>query len=224
MTFSIVARCPDTGHLGVGAATAMPAVGKLLAHAAADIGAVATQARLNPYLGIDGLRLLQHGHSAEVVREILVARDPRAERRQFAVLDRDGRTAAWTGGNCIDWAGHQEHENFSVQGNRLAGPEVLEAMAEAFRAGAGEPLDERLMLALEAGARAGGDTQGERSAAIYIVEEEEYPLWDIRVDEHSEPFAELRRLHDLFRDELIPQIRRMPTRRDPSGDACEVDA
>jgi uncharacterized Ntn-hydrolase superfamily protein len=224
MTFSLIARCSSTGMYGVAAATAMPAVGKLLTHAHPRTGAIATQARLNPYLGIDGIRLLKQGRTAEEVLQILSANDPRAEARQFAVIDREGRTAAWTGKECIDWAGHLSGDGFSTKGNRLAGREVLEAAAQAFRDSAGKPLDERFMEALEAGDRAGGDTEGEKSATIYIVDREEYPLWDIRVDAHPDPFAELRRLHDIFDRELLPEIRRMPTRRNPAGSDEEHQA
>ena len=224
MTFSLIARCPLTGQFGVAAATAIPAVGKLLTHAVAGVGAVATQARLNPYIGIDGVRLLQNGRSAREVAEILRDRDPRAEDRQFAVIDREGNTAAFTGSDCLDWAGHQENEGFSVQGNRLTGKDVLDKVAEAFRQSADKSLDERLMEALEAGDSVGGDRHGERSATIYIVEKEEYPLWDIRVDANPDPFSELRRLHDIFARKLIPEIRRMPTRANPAGSAEEHDA
>ena len=224
MTFSLVARCPDSGHFGIAAATAIPAVGKLLTHAEGGVGAVATQAKLNPYLGIDGIRLLQFGRSAAEVRDILAAGDPRAQTRQFAVLDREGRTAAWTGSDCIPWAGAIEQEDLSVQGNRLTGPDVLTAVVDAYRASAGKPLDERLMEALEAGDSVGGDKEGERSATIYIVGREEYPLWDIRVDAHPDPFTELRRLHDIFSRVLIPEIRGMPTRANPAGEPSEHDA
>lgn len=217
MTFSLIARCPSTGQMGVAAATAMPAVGKLLTHAQAGVGAVATQARLNPYIGIDGLRLLQQGRAAAEVRDILAGQDPRAQDRQFAVLDREGRTATWTGEDCLFWAGAQEYEDFSVQGNRLTGEDVLDAIATTFRDTSGKSLDERFMEALEAGDALGGDRKGERSATIYIVDKEEYPLWDIRVDAHPNPFTELRRLHDIFSRQLLPEIARMPTRANPAG-------
>jgi uncharacterized Ntn-hydrolase superfamily protein len=224
MTFSIIARCAETGQIGIAAATAVPAVGKLLTHASAGVGAVATQAKLNPYLGIDGVRLLEQGRSAEEVRDILARGDPRAGQRQFAVLDRSGHTAVWTGDQCIQWAGARASEGVSVQGNRLAGPHVVEAALQCFRESAGKPLDERLMEALEAGDRAGGDRHGDRSATIYIVDKEEYPLWDIRVDAHPEPFAELRRLHDVFSRSVVPEILGMPTRANPAGEASEHDA
>ncbi|CAN5162226.1 MAG: DUF1028 domain-containing protein [Pseudomonadota bacterium] len=224
MTFSLIARCPDSGFFGIAAATAVPAVGKLLTHARGGVGAVATQAKLNPYLGIDGIRLLQQGRSAAEVRDILASQDPRADHRQFAVLDRQGTTASWTGGGCIPWAGAIEDENFSAQGNRLTGRDVLEEVVRCYRESAGKPLDERLMEALEAGDSVGGDRKGERSATIYIVGREEYPLWDIRVDAHPDPFTELRRLHDIFRRQLIPEIRDMPTRANPAGEPAEGDA
>src|SRR5690606_24655268 len=120
MTFSIVARCPRSGQFGVAAATAMPAVGKLLSHAAAGIGAVATQAQINPYLGLDGLRFLQQGSSAQQVLERLSRIDPVMAMRQCAVVDRAGRVACWTGADCLPWAGSCAGEQFTVQGNRLA--------------------------------------------------------------------------------------------------------
>lgn len=224
MTFSLIARCPETDMFGVAAATAIPAVGKLLTHANGGVGAVATQAKVNPYLGIDGLRLLEHGRTAKEVLDILSEQDPRAGTRQFAVIDRNGTTAAWTGDECIPWAGALEREDYSVQGNRLTGPDVLEEMAKAFEASSGKPLDERLMEALEAGDRVGGDLKGERSATIYIVGREEYPLWDIRVDAHPDPFTELRRLHDIFARKLIPEIKAMPTRANPAGEEGEHEA
>lgn len=224
MTMSIVARCVETGQFGVAAATAVPAVGKLLTHALPGVGAVATQARLNPYLGIDGLALLREGLEAAEVRERLAAMDPRSDLRQFAVIDAAGRTAAWTGAGCPGWAGARGQDGFSVQGNILTGPEVLEAMAAAFAETAGRPLADRFLRALEAGVAAGGDARGERSATIYIVEAEEYPLWDIRVDDHPDPVAELRRLHGVFAERLVPEIRRMPTRANPAGEHGEEPA
>lgn len=217
MTFSLIARCPESHQFGIGATTAVPAVGALLTHAVAGVGAIATQAKLNPYIGIDGIRLLKNGRTADEVMGILRDSDPCAKDRQFAVIDRAGKTAAFTGSDCLRWAGHQSHEGYSVQGNRLTGEAVIERVAKCFEHSAGKPLAERLMEALEAGNSVGGDRDGELSATIYIVDKEEYPLWDIRVDSHPDPFAELRRLHDIFAKRLIPAIRRMPTRENPAG-------
>ncbi|MDH0621895.1 DUF1028 domain-containing protein [Pseudomonas chengduensis] len=221
MTFSIVARCPRSGQFGVAAATAMPAVGKLLSHAAAGAGAVATQALVNPYLGLDGLALLRQGLSAKEVLERLKATDPCMELRQCALIDAQGDSLCWTGDKCLPWAGSLSGEQFSVQGNRLVGPQVLDAVAEAFRHAEKRPLIERLIEALAAGDRCGGDRHGESSAVIYVVDQEAYPLWDIRVDHHLDPVAELRRLHDVFAREVLPEILAMPTRDNPAGKAAE---
>lgn len=221
MTFSIVARCPRTGQFGVAAATAMPAVGKLLSHAAAGAGAVATQAQVNPYLGLDGLALLRQGLSAKEVLERLKDTDPCMELRQCALIDAQGDSLCWTGEKCLPWAGSLSGEQFSVQGNRLVGPQVLDAVAEAFRHAEESPLIERLIEALAAGDRCGGDRHGESSAVIYLVDQEEYPLWDIRVDHNLDPVAELRRLHKVFAREVLPEILAMPTRDNPAGLAAE---
>ncbi|MGE8295494.1 MAG: DUF1028 domain-containing protein [Pseudomonas sp.] len=221
MTFSIIARCPHSGQFGVAAATAMPAVGKLLSHAAAGAGAVATQAQVNPYLGLDGLDMLRHGLSAQEALQRLRSSDPCMELRQCALIDARGDTVCWTGDKCIPWAGSLTGEQFSVQGNRLVGPQVLEAVAGAFRQAPERPLIERLIEALAAGDRCGGDRHGESSAVIYVVDQEEYPLWDIRVDHHLDPIAELRRLHDVFAREVLPEILAMPTRDNPAGKAAE---
>ena len=221
MTFSIIARCPRSGQFGVAAATAMPAVGKLLSHAAAGAGAVATQAQVNPYLGLDGLALLRQGLSARQVLERLKATDPCMELRQCALIDAQGDSLCWTGEKCIPWAGSLAGEQFSVQGNRLVGPQVLDAVSEAFRHAEKRPLIERLIEALAAGDRCGGDRHGESSAVIYVVDQEEYPLWDIRVDHNLDPVAELRRLHKVFAREVLPEVLAMPTRDNPAGLAAE---
>lgn len=217
MTFSIVARCPRTGEFGISATTALPAVGKLLTHASPGAGAIATQARLNPYLGIDGIRLLQSGMSAQEAIAALGETDPRMDRRQLGVIDRDGTTAIWTGEGCKPWAGGASHRDFCVQGNRLEGPQVIEAAVIEFRQSESQPLVERLVRALAAGMAAGGDRKEERSATVYVVATEEYPLWDIRVDDHDDPIGELVRLHGVFDRELLPHIRRMATRANPAG-------
>jgi uncharacterized Ntn-hydrolase superfamily protein len=221
MTCSIVARCPRTNQFGVAATTAVPAVGKLLTHAAPNAGAIATQARLNPYLGIDGMRFLEQGYSARETLDRLIASDPRAQARQVAVLDGNAGTAVWTGNECLDWAGSIERAGFSVQGNRLAGPEVLDAMVSAFMKKPEASLDERFIETLEAAIAAGGDREGEISATIFIMDTEEYPLWDIRADHHTNPVKELRRLHTVFAEEVLPEIRAMPTRAEPGGSETE---
>ncbi|GGK06840.1 pilus assembly protein [Pseudomonas matsuisoli] len=195
----------------------MPAVGKLLSHAAAGYGAVATQAQINPYLGLDGLRLLCEGHTAEEALALLQGTDPCMTLRQVALIDANARTACWTGDDCLPWAGSRQGEGYSVQGNRLAGKHVIDAVANAFLDRAEQPLIERLLEAVAAGDATGGDRHGESSATLYVVDQEAYPLWDIRVDQHLDPVTELRRLHDVFAREVVPEILRMPTRANPAG-------
>lgn len=214
LTFSVVARCTRTGKCGVGAATAANAVGKLAVHAMAKHGAIATQAMVNPYIGYDGLRLLERGYDARAALERLVANDPHPGLRQVGIVDSEGNAAAWTGSENIPWAGHRQGRGFTVQGNRMAGPDVLDAAVATMHATEGRELAERLLLALEAGDAKGGDRKGERSGNIVVYDTEEYPQWDIRVDDHDEPIRELRRLFHLFQRELLPHVEKMPTRED----------
>ncbi|MEV5690021.1 DUF1028 domain-containing protein [Micromonospora globbae] len=220
MTFSIAARCPRTGQLGVGALTARPAVGKLVAHVHADGGAVATQATPNPFLAYDGLPLLHEGRSPQDVLTVLLARDPGREVRQVGMVDRQGRAYAFTGSRARHWAGHHTGPGYAAQGNRLVGPETLAEIVRVFEESRELDLAERLVLAIEAGEEAGGDRQGARSATVTVIGGEPYPIWDVRVDDAEHPAAELRRLHGVFREEVLPTIERLPTRDDPMGEAA----
>lgn len=217
MTFSAIARCPRTGQLGVGAVTGTPGVGTLLTWALRGVGAIATQAWVNPYLGVDGLDLLDNGHPAQKALEAVIAMDDGREQRQLGIVDGKGRTAVWTGQECEEWAGHRTGDGWTVQGNMLRSGETVEACAEAVAAGVDLDLVERLIRALEAGAAAGGDKRGARSATVYVVDTEQFPLWDLRIDDDREPLLALRRLHEAFAKELLPQIRRLPTREDTLG-------
>lgn len=216
-TFSISARCPRTGMLGVAVSTAVPAVGGICPFIKPGVGAISTQSWVNPYLGIDGLKLLESGLSAREALDRLMADDPGRDVRQLGIVDAAGRSAAYTGRGCVDWAGHIEGDGFSVQGNMLVGGATIEAMAEAAEMSAAFPLHERLMAVLEAGQAAGGDKRGKQSAALKIYKVEEYPWLDIRVDEHRHPVAELRRVFEIAKAQLLPFIDGMPSRHDPIG-------
>jgi uncharacterized Ntn-hydrolase superfamily protein len=217
MTFSLVAHDPVTGHLGVTAMTGMPGVGKLVAHARAQLGAAASQAMMNPYLAFDGLEALGKGVSAEEALQQLIEADPGREGRQFGLVDARGGAAAYTGSLPDDWKGHRIRPHLACQGNRLAGPEVLDDAIEAFLDHEGEPLVERFLAALDAGEAAGGDTMGHRSATVVVMGTELYPIWDIRIDASDDPLRELHERHDTFAEELIPEILMLPTRDDPLG-------
>ncbi|MEW6404481.1 MAG: DUF1028 domain-containing protein [Chloroflexota bacterium] len=197
MTFSIVAHCPQTGDLGVAVSTAIPAVGAINPFARARVGAIATQGWSNPYLGIDGLSLLAQGLSAAEVLEQLLKVDADKERRQLSIVDAYGGVAAFTGDEVQPWKGQRTGEGYITAGNFLISGETIQAMAEAFKTAHG-PLGKRLLLALEAGQAIGGDRRGKASAALLVVRDEEYPYIDLRVDEHAEPVAELRRIFDIY--------------------------
>jgi uncharacterized Ntn-hydrolase superfamily protein len=216
-TFSIAARCKRTGMLGVAVSTAVPAVGAICPFVEAGVGAIATQSWVNPYLGIDGLALLRQGLTAPEALAKLLAEDRGREVRQIGVVDAQGRTAVHTGADCVDWAGHIEGDNFTVQGNMLVGAATIDAMAEAAARSEASPLYERLMLVLEAGQAVGGDKRGKQSASLKIYKTEAYAYLDLRVDEHRNPVAELRRVLEVAKHQLLPFIDGMPSRADPIG-------
>ena len=214
-TFSIAARCSRTGMLGVAVSTAVPAVGGLCSYIKEGVGAIATQSWVNPYLGIDGLKLLEEGLSAEEALTKLLADDPGRDSRQMGIVDAQGRVAAYTGASCVTYAGHILGSGFTVQGNMLVGVETINAMAAAAKASEASDLTERLMLVLEAGQAAGGDKRGKQSAALKVFNREAYPWLDIRVDEHRNPVAELRRIFEIAKHQLLTFTKGMPTRANP---------
>ena len=221
MTFSIVAWDPNTGMTGVAVSTKHLAVGALVPHAKAGIGAIATQAQTNPMLGIRGLRILERRTAAEsvydetpadAVIEVLLRDDDCRNERQVHLVDHNGHTAAWTGSDCVDWSGHFTFENFSVAGNMLVSQDTLLAMAETYQYAQQEEFCDRLIRALEAGDAAGGDKRGRQSAALYVMHTEVYPYLDLRVDHHANPVAELRYLFEESRKEYYQSFRRsMPS-------------
>lgn len=214
MTFSVVAYCRRTGQIGVGASTALQSVGKLACHGIPQVGVAASQALLNPYLAYDGLRLMQRGASAQEALDKVLALDDKRENRQVGMADMHGRTAVWTGSENIPWAGHRQGDGFATQGNRLAGPNVLDHVVETMNRTVHLELPERLVLALQAGELQGGDTKGERSANIMVFGPEEYPLCDIRIDDHDDPLHELGRLYRLYVEEILPNMSILPRRED----------
>jgi uncharacterized Ntn-hydrolase superfamily protein len=217
MTWSIIAKDPETGAFGVAVTTKFFAVGALCPYGAAQIGALATQALVNPLYGHDGMRLLAEGRSAEDIVAILTAGDPGREVRQLHVIDREGRTAAHTGRECVDWCGHLTDEGVSVAGNMLAGPAVIEATLDTFKTRGDLPFSERLLAALDAGQAEGGDKRGKQSAAIKIWRTEPYPVLDLRVDDHAEPLEELRRLYAVAHERFLAFMDAMATRANPGG-------
>lgn len=215
-TFSIAARCPEGRSFGVAVATARPNVGSLVPFVSLR-GAIATQARVNTDLGRRGLALLTAEVPIEIALRALLEADSDREIRQLHGVDAQG-VFAFTGGECVEWAGHRtgeggEGEGYTVAGNMLTGPEVLEAMAAAFEGSAELELSERLLRALEAGQAAGGDKRGKQSAALLVAAPESRYYHNLRVDEHADPVPELRRIYDL----VVEHSRRIEREYGPEG-------
>ncbi len=210
MTWSIVARDPETGALGVAVTSCFFAVGALIPHIAPGIGAIATQAVVNRGYGAAGLRALADGTPVDAAIDALAAADEGRDVRQLHAIDADGRTAAFTGARCPVWAGSLAGDGVSVAGNTLAGRAVAEATLAAFERRADQPFAERLIAALAAGEAAGGDARGRQSAALLIRGVEGVPDVDLRADDHAAPIDELARLLAVHRDDFTPVARLFP--------------
>jgi uncharacterized Ntn-hydrolase superfamily protein len=217
VTWSIIAKDEPTGRIGIVVATRFFAVGAMVPHIKTGVGAVATQAFINPLYGPQGLALLERGLGADETIARLTAVDQGRDNRQLHIMDKAGRFAAYTGAACIDWCGHAVRSTFSIAGNMLAEPTVLTETIRAYEAAPGLPFARRLISAMQAGEAAGGDKRGKQSAALLIHDGEDYPLYDLRVDDHVDPLAELARLQEVARDRFVHVRRWMPSRANPSG-------
>jgi uncharacterized Ntn-hydrolase superfamily protein len=202
-TYSIVGCDLEASQWGVAVQSKFLAVGSVVPWAEAEVGAVATQAYANPSYGPNGLTLLREGLSANEVVERLTAADDGRDDRQLGVVDARGGSASWTGPGCNDWAGGRTGAGYAAQGNILVGEETVAALAETFEANPGRALAERLVEALAAAQAAGGDSRGQQSAALLVVERNggyaqlSDVLVDLRVDDHERPIEELRRIYEL---------------------------
>lgn len=226
MTYSIVARHRETGHLGIAVASRFFAVGALVPHIRSSKCAVATQAFVNPLWGIEAADRMAAGEVSADVLADLVSRDGNEKQRQAHMIDASGVSVAHTGAECIDWCGHVIGDGVSVAGNMLAGEAVVGETLAAYEANRKQPFAERLMTAMEAGAAAGGDKRGTQSAALVIHRDEPYPWLDLRADDHPDPLAELRRLYDVAHERFIHFAAAMPTVETFSGlaDRAPLDA
>jgi len=216
LTWSIVARGAD-GAFGIAIASRFFAVGMLCPHTRSGVGAVATQALVNPHYGPKGLDLMQGGVLPSSVVQKILAEDEGRNHRQVHLINAQGKVAAHTGSACIDWCGHLAGDGFSVAGNMLTGPEVIQATAEKFLKEKNLTFAERLISALHAGEAAGGDKRGKQAAALRIHTTEEYPSLDIRVDDHEDPIVELKRLYAKSRERFQPFATCLPSRARPAG-------
>jgi uncharacterized Ntn-hydrolase superfamily protein len=205
-TYSIVACDLDAEEWGVAVQSKFLAVGAIVPWGEPHAGAVATQSYANPRYGPEGLSLLREGRSAERVVEQLTAADEGRAQRQLGVVDRTGLGASYTGEECLDWAGGRTGAGYAAQGNILVSSETVDALAETFEASPGRPLAERLLDCLDAAQSAGGDSRGQQSASLLVVSPGggyaglSDAVFDLRVDDHELPLAELRRLHALHQE------------------------
>jgi len=216
MTWSIIAR-DASGAFGVAIASRFFAVGALCPHARSGVGAVATQALVNPMYAQAALAALAEATAPAQAIERITAADEGRAHRQLHLIGAAGRPAAYTGASCVDWCGHAIDDTFSVAGNMLAGPQVIDATAEAYRSHPRLPFAERLIAALAAGDAQGGDKRGKQAAALLIYTTEDYPALDLRVDDHAEPIEELRRLYEKSLERYQPFTACLPSRLRPAG-------
>jgi uncharacterized Ntn-hydrolase superfamily protein len=216
MTWSIVAR-DASGALGVIVASRFFAVGALCPHAHSGVGALSTQALVNPLYGPRGLALLAQGMGPPDVVRSLTSADAGREHRQLHLVDAEGNVAAHTGVECIEWCGQLAGDGYSIAGNMLAGPQVIEDTAQVYDAARELPFAERLIAAMQAGEAAGGDKRGKQSVALVICSTEAYPVLDLRVDDHPDPLVELRRLYVKSLERFQPFVACLPSRARPAG-------
>lgn len=218
MTYSIVAKDPETGHLGIAVASRFFAVGALVPHIR-RAAAVATQAFVNPMWGVEGVHRLADGASAPDVIADFIARDDGQSQRQAHMIDARGVSVAHTGADCIGWAGHAIGDGVSVAGNMLVGPQVVADTLAFYLDNSTMPMAQRLLGAMQAGEDAGGDKRGRQSAALRIHHGQDFPRIDLRADDHGDPLSELRRLLRVAEERFLFFAREMGTAEDFSGRA-----
>jgi len=217
MTWSITAYDPKTNAFAVAVATKAFAVGASCPFVRSGVGAVSTQSMTNRYLGPAVLDGLARGLAPAAAIEGALAGDEGRGLRQVHAVDRFGRTAAWTGQNCVEWCGSVAADGISVAGNMLAGEPTIQQTLRTWNTSDDLAMPERLMAAMLAGEAAGGDRRGKQSAAMVMITTEDFPDLNLRVDDHAEPLQELRRLLDIWRVESIARLGSAPSKANPSG-------
>lgn len=223
MTWSIIAHDAPNDAFAVAVATKNLAVGSTVPHLRAGVGAVATQSIANRYLGPAVLDGMERGLTPDAAIAEAVGADAGRGLRQIHAIDRFGRSAAWTGENCVMWCGSVTGTAVSVAGNMLANADVVPATLAAFMALPETPLPERLMAAMLTGDVAGGDRRGRQSAALVLTTTEDFPDLNLRVDDHTTPLMDLQRMLGIWRRDRAPLLGRMPRKADPAG-VIDLDA
>lgn len=224
MTYSIIARDTDSGTLGIAVASRFFAVGSLVPYFRHNV-AFASQAFVNPMWGIEGIQRLSRGENGQYVMADFVARDAGQAHRQAHLIDARGLCVAHTGAQCIDWAGHVSDYGVSVAGNMLVGRNVIDDTLAAYLDHSALSFAERLLVAMQAGEAAGGDKRGKQAAALRIHQAQDYPVLDLRVDDHADPLQELYRLYAVAQERLAHFSKTFATAENFSGttDRTELD-
>lgn len=217
MTWSIIAYDKNTGAFGAAVATKAFAAGAFVPFVRSGVGAVGTQSLTNRYLAPVVLDGLARGLSPQRAIEVAIAGDEGRGLRQLHAVDTQGRTAAWTGGNCVEWCGSVSADGVRVAGNMLSNDRVAQATLDGFLADPSLPLPERMLAGLENGEAAGGDLRGRQSAAMLLTTTEDFPDLNLRVDDHAEPLPELRRLLGVYNRERKPYLHLSPSKANPTG-------
>ena len=228
-TYSIVACDLEAGQWGVAVQSKFLSVGSVVPWAEPQVGAIATQAYANPRYGPQGLEKLRAGKSAQKVVDELTGADEGRSQRQLGVVDGQGRSATFTGEECLDWAGGRTGEGYAAQGNILVSAETVDALAETFEGSAGERLAERLLQCLVAAQAAGGDRRGQQSASLLVVERDggyaslSDLLVDLRVEDHERPIDELHRIYELHKEiyEATPREKWIDVDEALAAEMCE---
>jgi uncharacterized Ntn-hydrolase superfamily protein len=223
MTWSIIAYDKATGAFGAAVATKAFAAGSFVPFVRSGVGAVGTQSLTNRYLAPVVLDGMARGLSPRLAIEVAVAGDEGRGLRQIHAVDKHGRIAAWTGENCVEWCGSIGEAFVSIAGNMLSNDKVAHATLDGYKSDPALPLPERMMAGLESGEAAGGDRRGRQSAAMVLTTTEDFPDLSIRVDDHADPLAELRRLLSIWRRERAPFLHLSPSKANPTG-LIDLDA
>ena len=226
MTWSLIAKDPKSGAIGVIVSSRFFACGAIVPCVGSSV-AVASQAFCNPIWGTEGKARLENGEAADAVLDDLVSRDNGHAIRQAHLMDASGRFAAFTGADCTDWAGHLISQDHSVAGNMLAGQKVLQATSQAYQSRDHLPFPERLIRAMQSGEEAGGDKRGKQAAGLIIHKGEDYAWLDLRADDHADPLGELARLWDVAQERYVHFAKGLPTAGcfsgSPTRDGIDAD-
>ena len=221
MTFTITARCENTGMFGIAICTAIPCVGAFTNYFKPEVGAIAVTGLVDPYIGFSGIKMMSEGMTASEVKENLLKDRTDLSKRQFAIVDKHGNTEAFTSSDCSDHKSQVCKKNFVVTANMMVDETTVNNMVLSFESSAGKELAERLLLALEAGNATPGDKRGRQSASLQVIYKDDFKYRDFRVDVHETPVEELRRIYEIGKKQIFPLLSLMSRHEEIRGPALK---